>query len=240
MLTNLSHFIFNSDYPMDKVVFYKQEAFTVPARSGQYQPGELTITIPHNLLFTPLPLAIWATDADFSDTRTYAIFSNLQEVKADATNITVYFQNSTDTPLTGYLRVYGLLPTNAVQEAAPTARQASKLIFDTDKLYAPLVFSGIITTDFDSNNVKKINVCHGYKELITQANRVEIEHDLGNYPFMLLWYENNGEIKLTAQSDLYYDYPLDMLNYSDVDKCNVDCGFSMGTDKVHIRIYANV
>lgn len=240
MLTNLSHFIFNSDYPMDKIVFYKQEAFTVPARSGQYQPGELTITIPHNLLFTPLPLAIWATDEDFSDTRTYAIFSNLQEVKADATNITVYFQNSTDTPLKGYLRVYGLLPTNAVQEAAPTARQASKLIFDTDKLYAPLVFSGIITTDFDSNNVKKINVCHGYKELITQANRVEIEHDLGNYPFMLLWYENNGEIKLTAQSDLYYDYPLDMLNYSETDKCNVDCGFSMGTDKVHIRIYANV
>lgn len=239
MATNLSHFIFNSDYPMDKVVFYKQESFTVPAESGG-TPGELTITIPHNLLFAPLPLAIWATDADFNDTRTYAIFSNLQEVKADATNITVYFQNSSATPLTGYLRVYGLLPTNAVQEAAPTARQASKLIFDTDKLYAPLVFSGIITTDFDSNNVKKINVCHGYKELITQANRVEIEHDLGNYPFILLWYENNGEIKLTAQSDLYYDYPLDMLNYSETDKCNIDTGFSMGTDKVHIRIYANV
>ena len=241
MATNLDRFVFNSDYPMDKMVFYKQESITIPAKSGGVN-GTLTVTIPHNLLFTPLPLAVWATSADFSDTRTleplpYNI--GMKMVQADDTNITITFESSKATATDGFLRVYGLLPTDATQDAVPTSRQSSVLIFDTDKVYSPLIFSGILTPDLDSTNVKYINVSHGYQELIATAARVEIEHNLGRYPFITYWYEdNNGVIALRGYPEIVYAYPLTMYTYSDIDKCNFDCGLVQG--KWHVRIYANV
>lgn len=238
MAQNLAHFIFNSDYPMDKVVFYKQQQISLPASS----PTK-TFTIPHNLLFTPLPIAIWSTDEDFSSVYSIdplVMSPRLSALKADGTNITATFTPDSSTAYTGYLRVYGLLPSTATQEAAPTARQASKLIFDTDKIYSPLIFSGVITTDFNSNNVAKINVTNGYKELVTQASRIEVEHNLGYNPYMLYWRETNGEIKGGSYWTFQPGYPLQNYAYSDIDKCGFWCGQSQGQDKWHIRIYANV
>lgn len=244
MVTNLDRFMFNSDYPMDKIVFYKQEAITIPAKSGGVN-GTLTVTIPHYLQFIPLPMAVWAEDADFSDTRTLEPFPyniGMKSIKADATYITVTFESSKNTATSAYLRVYGLLPQNSIYEVAPTARQSSKLVFDTDKVYAPLIFSGIITTDFDTDNIAKVNVSHGYKELTATAGRVIVEHNLGNYPFMVLWREviADGTIEYTGFPEIYYGYPDTMYNTSDIDKCNIDCGQSQGLHKWHIRIYANV
>lgn len=233
---NLSHFIFNSDYPMDKVVFYKQQKINL--RSG----SAITFTMPHNLLFTPLPIAIWSEDENFNSVYGLdpaAMLPRMTEVKADATNISVVFTPDSTTR-TGYLRVYGLLPETATQEAAPTFRQASKLVFDTDKVYCPLIFNGIITSDFDSTNVAKVNVTNGYKELITQANRIEVEHNLGNYPFIVYWHEKNGVIAQEGYPAFQPGYPLQNYNYSDTTKCGFWCGQSQGQDKWHIRIYANV
>ena len=243
MGVNLSHFIFNSDYPMDKVVFYKQLEETIPANSTK------TVTITHNLLFTPLPLAVWATNSDFSDASSLDAVSQyfssgkvaLETAKADATNITLSFNSSLSSSKKIYIRVYGLLPENATQEAAPTSRQASKLIFDTDKVYAPLIFNGVITSAFNSNLVANVNVTNGYKELITQANRVVVEHNLGTLPYMLSWLERNNEIQLTyAATNFQPGYPLQYYTYSDIDKCGIYCGQSEGQHIWHIRIYANV
>ena len=241
MVTNLDHFIFNSDYPIDKVVFYKQEAITIPAKTGGVN-GTLTVTIPHHLQFMPLPLALWATDADFSDTRTleplpYDI--GMEVIKADATNITVEFESSKNTATSAYLRVYGLLPQDAIYEVAPTSRQSSALIFDTDKIYTPLIFSGIFTSDLDPDNVAHINVSHGYKEYTGQAFRAEIEHNLGNYPFMTIWHEDNGEIELNGNQNIYYGYHEYEYSYSDTNKCNFYCT-PASPGRWHIRIYANV
>lgn len=238
MVQNLAHFMFNSDYPMDKVVFYKQQQISLPAGSSA-----ITFTIPHSLLFTPLPIAIWSEDEGFSSVYgldQIVMAPRMTLVKADAANITVSFTPDSGTAYTGYLRVYGLLPANATQEAAPTARQSAKLVFDTDKIYCPLIFSGLITTDFNSNNVAKVNVTHGYKELTTQANRVEIEHNLGDYPFISFWRETNGEIKAGNYVTFQPGYPLQYYSYSDIDKCGFYCGQSAGQDKWHIRMYANV
>lgn len=238
MATNLGHFTFNSDYPMDKVVFYEQQAISLPAGAS-----DIEFTMQHNLLFTPLPIAIWSEDADFSSVYSVdalVMSPRLTGLKADATSITATFKPDTNTKYDGYLRVYGLLPTTATQEAAPTARQASKLIFDTDKVYSPLIFSGVITTDFDPSNVVKVNVTNGYKELVTQANRIEVEHNLGTNPFMLYWRETAGVIKAGGYWTFQPGYPLQYYSYSDIDKCGFYCGQSSGQDKWHIRIYANV
>ena len=237
MAMNLSHFIFSSDYPMDKVVFYKQVEVTVPAHQNY------AIVEPHNLLFTPLPLAVWATSADFSDTRSLESVPDtigMDTVKADATNITVTIDNGKNTSVKAYVRLYGLLPETAIDEAAPTARQSSKLIFDTDKVYSPLIFSGLITSDLNITHVAKVNVTNGYRELVTQANRVEVEHNLGNCPCMLYWRENNNIIEEQTLPDFLYGYPLQQYDYSDIKKCGFYCGQSDGQDKWHIRIYANV
>lgn len=237
MAQNLAHFIFNSDYPMDKVVFYKQVEVTVPARQNY------AIVEPHNLLFTPLPLAVWATSADFSDTRSLEPVPDtigMDTVKADAANITVTIDNGKNTSVKAYVRLYGLLPETAINEAAPTARQSSKLIFDTDKVYSPLIFSGLITSDLNSTHVAKVNVTNGYRELVTQANRIEIEHNLGDCPYMLYWRENNNIIEERSMPDFLYGYPLQQYDYSDTKKCGFYCGQSDGQDKWHIRIYANV
>lgn len=238
MAQNLAHFIFNSDYPMDKVVFYKQIKIDIPAGTT-----DRVFTVPHNLLFTPLPIAIWSTDADFNSVYSIdplVMTPRMSALKADATNITTTFTPDSSTRYEGYLRVYGLLPTTATQETMPTARQSSKLIFDTDKVYSPLIFSGVITTDFNSTHVAKINVTNGYKELITQANRIEVEHNLGYNPYMLYWRETNGGIKAGSYWTFRYGYPLQNYSYSDIDKCGFYCGQSDGQDKWHIRIYANV
>ena len=238
MAQNLAHFTFNSDYPMDKVVFYRQQKISLPAGSS-----DINITIKHGLNFVPLPIAIWSEDADFNSVYSIdpiVMAPRLIGLKADATNITATFRPSSDTAYTGYLRVYALMPTMTTRSVMPTARQSSKLIFDTDKVYAPLIFSGIITTDFNSNNVARVNVTNGYKELVTQANRVEIEHNLGNYPYILYWRESNGVINNGGYWTFQPGYPLQYYSYSDIDKCGFYCGQSQGQDKWHIRIYANV
>lgn len=238
MATNLDRFIFNSDYPMDKVVFYKQQKINLPAGSS-----DINFTIKHNLQFTPLPIAIWSTDEGFN--AVYSIdamvmLPRMTNVKANSTNIVVTIKPDTSTAYTGYLRVYGLIPETAIQEVASTARQSSSLIFDTDKIYCPLIFSGAITTDLNSTHVATVNVTHGYQHLTTQANRVEIEHNLGSYPFIEYWRENSGEIRAGGYWTFQPGYPLQNYSYSDIDKCGFYCGQSNGQDIWHIRIYANV
>lgn len=241
-MANLERFIFNSDYPMDKIVFYGYGSTTIPAKSGSTN-GTKTINIPHHLLFTPLPLAVCATNEAFTDTRTFEPVPDtwgMNLVQADATNITIKFENGQTSTKTVYYRVYGLLPENATQEVGKNSRQSSKLIFNTDLVYAPLIFSGIVTEDLDTTHVANVNVTHGYKEIQTQASRIEIEHNLGRSPFVLYWRETSGTISITGFPDMYYGYPYQQYNYSDDKKCNFYTGQSDGQNKWHIRIYANV
>lgn len=237
MAQNLAHFIFNSDYPMDKVVFYKQDEINVPTSGA-------TLTVPHNLLFTPLPLVTVASNADFSDARDVyplPVTVDATALKADATNITVTLSNSTSSAKKLYVRVYGLIPEGETREAMPTARQSSKLIFDTDKTYAPLIFSGRVTVTYDSTKVSNINVTNGYKELATTANRLEIEHNLGVRPYMALWQENSGVISYGSIVPAFQPgYPLQYYTYSEPDKCQVYTGLYPNNSITHVRIYANV
>ena len=207
MAQNLAHFIFNSDYPMDKLV-------TV------------------------------ASNADFSDARdVYPLSSTVDatELKADATNIVVTLSNSTSSTKKLYVRIYGLIPEGETREAMPTARQSSKLIFDTDKTYAPLIFSGRVTVTYDSTKVSRVNVTNGYKELAVTANRLEVEHNLGVRPYIALWQDNNGVISYGSIVPAFRPgYPLQYYTYSEPDKCQIYTGLYSVNSITHVRIYANV
>lgn len=235
---NLNHFVFNSDWPMDKIVFFKQTTVTVANGATQ------TVTIPHYLQFTPLPMAMCANSADFSDAKSFEPLPydwGMNIVKADATNITVQIENGSGSTITVYLRVYGLVPETATQEATITSRQSSKLIFDTDKIYAPLIFSGVITEDFDSTKVARVNVSHGYKELTATAGRLIVEHDLGFLPYIMYWIEDaNGVISMTGYPQFEPGTPLEYITlHCTTDEVQAYLGYSSNVNKWHIRIYAN-
>ena len=241
-MANLDRFVFNSDYPMDKIVYFSYGSTTIPAKSGSTW-GTKTVTVNHGLPFTPLPLAVFATNEAFTDTRgvdplpdSYGMY----EVKANSTSVTISFANGQTSAKTIYYRIYGLQPENATQEAGKTSRQSSALIFDTDKVYAPLIFSGVITEDIDTRNVAYVNVTHGFKEYQGQAGRVEIEHNLGRKPFVLDWLESNGEIEITGAPDFLYGYPEQQYNYVTDKMCNYYAAYSDGQRKWHVRIYADV
>lgn len=241
-MANLDRFMFNSDYPMDKIVFFGYGSTTIPAKSGDTW-GSVTVTVPHNLSYVPLPQAVWATNADFTDTRGIDPLPDkygMYEVKANSTSITIRFTNGETSAKTVYYRIYGLQPENATQEAGKTSRQSSSLIFDTDKVYAPLIFSGIVTEDLDSTNIAQINVTHGYKEYQGTAGRVIVEHNLGVNPFVLYWLEQGGVIEVTGSPTFLYGYPEEQYNYTNGKECNFYSAYTEGTRKWHIRIYANV
>lgn len=241
-MANLDRFVFNSDYPMDKVVFFSYGSTTIPAKSGSTW-GEKTVTVQHDLPFIPLPQAVWATSDAFTDTCGVDPMPDkygMDTVKADSSSVTIKFVNGEANAKTVYYRIYGLMPENATQEAAKNSRQSSALIFDTDKVYAPLIFSGVITEDINTTNVAYVNVTHGFKEYQGQAGRVEIEHNLGRLPYVLFWLESSGTIEITGAPDFLYGFPEQQYNYVTDKKCNFYAAYSDGQSKWHVRIYANV
>ena len=227
-MANLNRFVFNSDYPMDKIVYFSYGSTTIPAKSGSTN-GTKTITIAHGLPFTPLLLAVCATNEAYTDTRTFEPVPDtwgMNVVQANATSITIKFENGLTSAKTVYYRVYGLIPKNATQEAGKNSRQSSALIF--------------VTEDLDTTHVANVNVTHGFKEYQGQASRIEVEHNLGYSPYVVYWRETSGTISITGFPDMYYGYPYQQYNYSDDKKCNFYTGQSDGQNKWHIRIYANV
>lgn len=241
-MANLHRFIFNSDYPMDKVVYFNHGSASVPAKSGSTN-GTKTINIPHGLPFIPLPIAIWASTEDFNSSLSYEPFPydfGMVEVKANATNISIKFESSRASAQTIYYRVYGLAPESATQEAGKNSRQNSKFIFNTGYAYAPLIFSGEITEDLDTSKVAYVNVTHGFKELQTRTSRVQIEHNLGRLPYVLFWRQSGNTVELSNGPDVQYGFPWQNYNYVDTKICNFATYMSDGQKKWHIRIYADV
>ena len=102
------------------------------------------------------------------------------------------------------------------------------------------VGTGEITLNVYAMSAEVPGMITEYKELVTQANRVEVEHNLGINPFILYWRETNGVISDGGYWTFQPGYPLQNYSYSDTDKCGFYCGQSSGQDKWHIRIYANV
>lgn len=154
-------FLLNTDYEMDKIVFFSE--------------GELSnwgsASIQHDLGFAPLVFGVFSFSSDFSDSRPLPY----EEVTAtDSTSCDLYsasdfvyvtFQNQSGTHPKIYYRIYGFEPSDSTAVVAPTSEHAEKFVLNTDYNYCKLFKKGTLTSDGT------------------------VTHNLGYVPQVLAWLE---------------------------------------------------
>lgn len=175
-------FIFNSDYPVDKIVWLEQGTATTDAG------GVIRKTIPHNLLATPFVKGVysyddWQTTWMFGSVKivelAYDVYS---ELGADDTNVYVsidLFNTATGTPLantTVKYKIWGVWNESDTYstEAQATAGQGStKFLFNTDYNYPRLVMEGYLdkgkTAAYNLDNIPYCDLW-AYQNMIIDLN----------------------------------------------------------------------
>lgn len=139
-------FLLNTDYEMDKVIYFKEGYFT----------NELDI--PHDLNFIPLPFGVWSTDKDFSsvnmigwkDTDQSAYGGPTPELSVDCYATPEKFHlsaagNSNNVPL--FYRLYAFEPPDSSSNTPHTSKSADNFILNTDYNYLKLFKAGMFTRD---------------------------------------------------------------------------------------------
>lgn len=178
-------FLFNSDYAQDQIVFFKELEFK--NKSSIYYED-----IAHELDFIPLIFGVWDNNPDFDNPKPINslgkdLYSNDGEL-AHSNQVLVYsnaieyrvflqpkIQNGSGVSTDFYIRLYAFEPPDSHATVKPTARYASKFIFNTKYNYLKLKEQGTIEAD---------------------TGTVNVAHALGYVPQVLAWAEvgNSGNI----------------------------------------------
>jgi hypothetical protein len=172
MATDPRDFLINSDYEMDKIVYFTTG--TITAGSSD--------TIAHNLSFTPMVFGVFATDSDFTDTHVLPFSAHDGEaftLSADNTNVNIAYDNQ-DPTASVYYCIMGFEPDGSTADAPATSQYAGSLIIDTEYNYCKLYSNGYVNGDADTT----------------------ITHDLGYLPQIMAWTELNGEYEPTNTSNI--------------------------------------
>ena len=155
-------FLLNTDYEMDKIVYYK---------SGELLPtGNTAVYVDtYNLGFIPLTFAVFSFSEDFSDTRMDIMMTYNDDVSivmnTYADGVTIQYVNNNDQNKKLYYRIYGFEPSNSMASVGKTQKDAKQFILNTDYNYCKLHSKGIADSD------------------------TTITHNLGYCPFVLAWQE---------------------------------------------------
>lgn len=162
-------FLFNTDYPLDKVILFREGEFTN------------TVDIPHGLDFIPLPFGVWSTDKDFTSVNTLGSVDTFPspfyvptvlsvDCVADASKIWLTsYGNTNNVKL--YYRVYGFEPAGSRSHVPATSSAAKQFVLNTD-----------------------YNYCKLFKEgEFTQPNE-EFKHGLGYVPQVMVWISALGQV----------------------------------------------
>lgn len=162
-------FLIDTDFPTDLIVGVQRGSFSVPADGSMHE-----ILVPHNLLFTPLPLAKWSTSPDFVPS--YDQASELAPTpisgvfRTNATNLNVRSINFTSTSYTMYYLVIYLMPVNTNASAPFTNNDTGDFL---------------INTDFNLSKLLPL-------PNILNASSGTVEHKLNYYPATDAWWELDG------------------------------------------------
>lgn len=163
-MANPKDFLLNTDYEMDKIVYFKEGEFT---GSADFE---------HNLSFEPLIFGVWSTNSDFSSSNALCLpaTSNIPGA-VDPLGVYAYVsgsnghikiesmgENSGTTKI--YYRIYAFEPQDSHNSAPHTSSQAKEFVLNTDYNYRKLKASGTFT----------------------QANE-EYKHGLGYIPHVEAW-----------------------------------------------------
>ena len=137
-------FLLNTDYEMDKIVYFKSGEFT---GSTEFE---------HNLSFIPLIFGVWSTDSDFSSSNALCHPDNsiipgettplgvLAYVSSD-NNIRILAQGENSATTKIYYRIYAFEPPESHSSAPHTLSAAKQFILNTDYNYRKLKASGTFT-----------------------------------------------------------------------------------------------
>lgn len=218
----MNDFLFNSDYPIDKVIWTWEG--DVPA-SGYAK------TIAHGLGAVPFCKGIATTD-NWNTTISSGAgtldasaqnFNNSLDIGSDGTNVYIWWYGTA----TAKVRVWGVFDETTTQnvDAAPTAQVSDgKFIFNTDYKYPALVKEG--TVDVSSANVT-------------------ITHNLGYIPVCDIWAYNNSMGGSNKWFDKINNAVITQFNGVDTDvkisSTNIvfkKASGSPSTTKYYYRIYA--
>lgn len=157
--------LLNSDYPIDKIIGYSVGSQTV---SGSSFPD---INVPHGFGFKPLFYIKWSTTPDFSISyeETGISFNQVSlNGYADNTNIVLIPFNNTLSSVTFYYRIIYFMPSNIDVSNAQTQSSFDDFVINTDYNYTKIFSQGI-----------------------SSSSSVTIDHNLGYYPQVEVWYERS-------------------------------------------------
>ena len=214
------HFLLNTDYPLDKVVYLKEAFITFGVNE----------TFAHNLLFTPLVKVVWSLTSNFSET--YEVGNGplsaspstpftpfLAYARANATDIELAF-GSPGAVVGAYVRVYGFMPSNVNVAANHTASSADTFALNTDYNYSKMYLADITA----SSSVA------GSTEVVT--------HGLGYYPQCEVWFEKGGYIWYVPSTSINDGVPgSESFRMTTSDITMYRNPFLAGSELFHYRIY---
>lgn len=235
MAVNPRNFIINSDYKMDKIVFFKEQ-YVTPDQYGYVQ-------IPHNLGFTPLITGVWSTTSDFTTphpfSKGYAVYfpdygdiryiADVVECVATPTHITLQLCSGASflgNTYPFYVRLIGFEPAPFGESVASTSQNADSFIVNSNYNYLKLHSAGVIP--YGSAG----------------GTSTEIRHNLGYIPQALFWTQYNTPDGIETRAFTYYSTaipqktdPVGVRAYNDAFYF-YDSNMQYGSDfKIQYRIY---
>lgn len=173
-MVNQRDFLLNTDYEMDKIVFY---------RSGSALPGQ-EVVISHGLSFTPLIIVVCSFNSDFSSqmTNPFLQFTDdgIVQIQFAVSDGVIYLQSYRNEPSPNqrmYYRIYAFEPSNSTGTVPSTSDVAKEFIVNTDYNYCKLYQKGVANSD------KTITHNLGYIPLVmawsggTEVWRAELDGD---------------------------------------------------------------
>ena len=208
ILANANNFLFNTDYPLDKVIYLFSGSYT------QIGETSTTVVVAHGLTFRPLVTGNWSKTVDFTSTKEMFLpeFSDITstyvQVFSNDTNITIRGIKPTAGNETIYYRIYGFMPSNVNTDVAFTASLADSFQLSTDYNYTKLneTFSGFYPA----------------------AATTTITHNLGYRPQVMAW---------TKDINIYGTGIINQDHTSYILPTTTTIVIKSATKDVHLRVY---
>lgn len=181
-MVDVSGFVINSDYPLDKLVLVESGSFTIADSTF-----DSIVLLSHSLPFLPLPILLWSNTPDFTVTNTnmdlaMALSSFGSSVGQQysaypvGSSIEVNRTNTSGSSKTVYWRLFAFPPSTASEDSIvpATASEGDDWILNLDFNYMKLVKSTVLTSSSNS-----------------------YDHNLGYVPVVMAW--GDGDASVFAQ-----------------------------------------
>lgn len=184
-----THFIANSDYPFDMIIYYKYV---------EYVHGTTPTEFEHHLGFAPLLFGQWSETKDFAVSLPYinhpVLESRSRYVDADDQKIYIHF-DGVGAGAKCWLKIYGFAPITWTGDCAPTAQSNSAILLDTDNNYSPLLAVGAIQprrldnpdTPGEQTGIAKDIGKDGLVEVIGRVQDLNLYYSEPLQPMVMLW-----------------------------------------------------